>query len=229
MSRIVSDRPPERPYHLSRTPTDLLAHFPLNETGAYRSIGSAQWDPETGEFLLTEARPYQAGRVFYAIPLPTERFRAEFEVCMDRGSGLEAGADGMTFAFTRTYRYPTVRGNSLDFGGVGYAVEFDCFRSHTWGKDPLGHHIAVLEGDADKSLHPSVIKGRLNDGDWHRLAVDFASGRITVTYDGEDVISRYTITGYEPFTGYFGFTAATGSGYQRHRVRNFRLEIPAAE
>jgi hypothetical protein len=54
--------------------------------------------------------------------------------------------------------------------------------------------------------------------------VIFEQGTITITLDTINVITGYTITDYQPFYGYFGFSAATGFEYQEQRVDNIQVE-----
>ena len=131
----------------------------------------------------------------------------------------------MTFAFVRTYDYPEDDGSDLDFGGDGYAIEFDTY-PHEDSGDPPQPHIALIKGNSKNHL-TSVEDLNLRDDKWHSVRIAFTSGRITVSIDDKEIISDYSIAVYTPFTGYFGFTAATGNGFERHLVRNIQIHVDA--
>jgi serine phosphatase RsbU (regulator of sigma subunit) len=192
----------------------------------YNIQGDAYWDESNEYFVLTRPERMQTGRIFLTSPFEMSAWVAEFEIRIWEGGGLQGGADGITFAFVRSYNYPEqrVRGSSLDFGGGGYGVEFDTYPLENPG-DPQGHHIGLLKDDAYNHLATVVIPGGFRDNVWHHILIVFTNGSITVYYDGKEVISSYSIPNYTAFTGYFGFTAATGHGYEWHAVRNIRMAM----
>ena len=195
---------------------DILVNDKSGDTVGYHILGDAYWDEDNGYFVLTKSEPQQKGRIFLSSPFEMRSFLAEFEFRIWEGVGMVGGADGMTFAFVRRYDYPGGSGGTLDFfGAEGYAVEFDTY--------PGEHHIGLLKNNVDNQLETVVIPGGFGDDGWHHIRIVFTNGQITVYYDGKEVISSYPIPNYTAFTGYFGFTAATGNDYEWHAVRNIRI------
>jgi len=181
--------------------------------------GDAYRDINNEYFVLTRPERGQAGRIFTVTPYEMRDWIAEFEIRLWGGKGIYGGADGMTFAFIQDYKYPSISGGGLDLGGKGYAVEFDTFIGDN---DPKGQHIGLLKDNVNKHLTTIMMPDGFNDK-WHNVKVAFTNGQITVYYDDKEVISNFAIPNYETFTGYFGFTAATGADYEWHAVRNIRI------
>lgn len=173
--------------------------------------GNAHWNPGSGDFTLTDAIGGEAGRLYYATPLVVGAFHAEFDYDMSGGSG----ADGLTFSVVRDPNYASSVGGGLDwFGASGYAVEFDSFVN---GADPPGEHVAVLGDSGELTFALTSVRGT------HHVAVDLNSlGEIRVALDGTSLID-YTIPGFTPFAGFYGFTAATGGLTDNHVIDNFAL------
>ena len=132
----------------------------------------------------------------------------------------------MTFAFVRRYHYPRSGGAwDLDFGGDGYAVEFDTFSPDLGdAKDPAGRHIAVVHNSSAKHLATWVAGSGLRGSTWHRVRVTFESGMVSVWFNDEKVLSAVSLPSFKEFDGYFGFTASGARRSERHLVRNFRVQ-----
>jgi hypothetical protein len=182
----------------------------------------AYWDEGNSYFVLTEPEKGQAGRVFFTTPFEMSDWMAQFEIRIWGGVGIVGGADGMAFAFVRGYTYGRRGAAGLDFGGEGYGVEFDTYPNANVG-DPRENHIGLLKDDASEHLTSVVIPGGFTHNIWHHVFVVLTNGRVTVYYDGEEVISDYSLPDYTAFTGHFGFTAGTGGDYEYHAVRNIRF------
>ena len=197
--------------------------YPVEHEEFYRDYyiqGDAYWDEDSSSFVLTGPENDQAGRAFFTTPFEMSDWMAQFEIRIWGGVGIVGGADGMAFAFVRSYTYGRRGAAGLDFDGEGYGVEFDTYPNQN---DPRGNHIGLLKDSASNHLTSVVIPGGFVHNIWHHVSVVFTNGRITVYYDGEDVISDYLIPDYAAFTGYFGFTAGTGGDYEYHAVRNIRF------
>lgn len=184
--------------------------------------GNAHWDRKNRCLVLTEAKMGQRGRMFFKTPFPIQAFAASFEIRIGGGAGPQGGADGITFAFVRRYDYPGGAGETLDFGGDGYGVEFDTF-INAW--DPKAHHIALLQKSVTQQLSTVTIPGGLRDDRWHRVLMSFKNGRLSLKFDGKPIFSDFKILDYKPFKGFFGFTAATGGACEWHGVRNIQIKI----
>ena len=66
----------------------------------------------------------------------------------------------------------------------------------------------------------------VSNSTWRHVTIEFRSGAIKVWLDGSSKID-YVIPGYEPFVGYFGFTASTGASTNWHRIDNILVVMDA--
>jgi len=128
----------------------------------------------------------------------------------------------MAFSLFRDFDVPRRDGSDLNLKGDGYAVEFDTFCG---GSDPPNPHIAIVEDDPNKHRVIHELARGFEIDVWHPVRIVFDRGTISVSFDGQEVIAGHEIAGFERFTGQFGFTAATGLGYERHLCRNIRWRV----
>ncbi len=170
-------------------------------------------------FVLTEPRTWQTGRIFNLEEYEMDRFTVEFD--MRIGGGW--GADGLVFAWGYEYDYDPAVGGRLDFYQTeGYGVEFDVWRNNEYN-DPNGQHIAVVKDGIDTHLATwSPDTDILENNEWHHVMIDFDNGAVEVYFDDEMVID-HEIEDYQTFTGYFGFTAATGASTHWHCIDNISI------
>jgi len=187
------------------------------------ALGDFDWDDVNGRFVLTPSAFKQSGRLFWRCRKPMDAWTAQFDFYASGGGGSDGGADGLTFAFCRKCDYPRSYGVWLDFKDAdGYAVEFDTFPNST---DPTTEdHIAILENDSEHHLCFAEIPD-IEDGKWHHVFIHFSHGVIWVWLDAVHYILGYQITGYDSYSGYFGFTAATWFGWNWHIIDNVRVQI----
>ena len=178
----------------------------------YYTSGNGYYNALGGNYVLTQPNLDQHAKLYYATPTLIAVWRAEFNFRIGGGTG----ADGMTFAFVPDYTYPDTHGGSLDFHNTsGYAIEFDTYYNPEF--DPNEHHIAVLYNDFTNHLITANVN--VEDNQWHSCTIDFNMGHVTVTIDNVQRLD-YVILNYTPFTGYFGFTAATGGATNWHVIDN---------
>jgi len=215
---------------------EIKAAFPnfLGSNGEFfKKNGDAKVDG-TG-LQLTRAVGGLYGTAFYRdlITLPANRsFSAYFTFRItEPGCSSGGGADGLTFVLQTD-------GNAVGSGGggIGYAgilpsvtVEFDTFKNADFG-DVDGNHIGVsIDGDPEsksKVAAPfSLIDGTLYhawvdyDGRQDTLqvrlsATDARPSAPTLSYkiDLESIIAPDV---------FVGFTAGTGSCWERHEISSF--------
>ncbi len=180
--------------------------------------GDAFYDP--GHFVtLTPADFNKHGRLFLTKPFLMDQFTVDFDFLIDNGSG----ADGLTFAFVRDANYPQTLGEDLNFSGAeGYAVEFD---THPNTHDPSEEHIALIQNSASNHLSSWVATdGELENSGWHHATIQFQNGHVQVFLGGVKRLD-YQIADYKSFSGYFGFTAATGGSTNNHCIDNINLRV----
>ena len=63
----------------------------------------------------------------------------------------------------------------------------------------------------------------MEDGNWHRMAVSVSGTWMTVSIDGVTYIDQ-TVSQLSSFPAYVGFTAATGSLTNFHRIDALEVE-----
>ncbi|MBM3212626.1 hypothetical protein FJZ33_10425, partial [Candidatus Poribacteria bacterium] len=158
----------------------------------FNVLGDAYWDNDNNYFILTKPLEDQTGRIFLVSPHEMREWMAEFEIRIWGGGGSGNGADGMTFAFVRSYDYPRVVGGSLDFGGEGYGVGFNTYQFTDDG-NPREQHIGLSKDNISNKLTITEIPGGIKDNAWHHVRVSFSNGSISVHYDDREVISSYSI------------------------------------
>jgi hypothetical protein len=179
---------------------------------------------EDDYFLLTQDAGHQRGRIFYLAPTAMAAFSATFHVYL---GGDDGGADGAAFHFCPVYDYPPADGSDLDaLCPGGYLVAFDTWEDNNTGPD----RVYVAHGTPSNRLVSEDVP-ELEDGAWHTATVLFQQPFITVTLDGSDIITGAELTGYIPFFGTFGFSAATGGASNEQRVDDiqvYALEVPTS-
>ena len=177
---------------------------------------------DSGTLLITtEDDPYCASRFFHPGRWQLESF--EFALDYRACGGSEGLADGLTIAFVKDEGFggesldPAIdSGGALAYEGLGgFAVEIDLFHNHEYDP-PGGAHIAILVDSVQNHLAVAPAEG-LADGRWHRIAICYDQGSVSVLADGEVVLDWEPV---EPgaFCGYIVLTGATGGLTVRQEV-----------
>lgn len=194
--------------------------YSFNPSNYFIKGTNTYWDSANYGFILTDAERGQLGRIFNKKAVLIKSWEATFEILID---GDETGADGMVFSFVRDFDYADNGGSGLNFGGDGYGIEFDTYPYEN-SSDPDGLHIGILNGSA-VSTHVAtrIFTSDIRDGLWHTVRVLFIDGSISVYFDDTEMIIDATIPDFQPFLGYFGFTASTGSRFEKHEIRNINI------
>jgi len=221
----------------------LPATAPAQIRSAWNPVGSATL--QDGRLVLTESSNFLAGAAWRlpAVKLPP-KFKAAFDFAVSEPMGL-GPADG--FAFVIQGFSPDALGGLG--GGLGYtgmpnsvAVEFDTwansasdFGSPTSVADPAVPHISIhtrgpQPNDVDEqySLGASTDVPFLSDGTRHSVVIRYKRHMLSVTLDGQPKL-RVPINLRERLEFrnrcvWFGFTAATGGGTERHEILSYRLK-----
>lgn len=205
----------------SRWETDFSE---FNEDDYYIG-GIGYWNQEDEFFVLTDLTGYESGRLFDLREYPMAIFTAEFDILVGGGSG----ADGMAFGWLYEYDYEVNVGGALDLlASRGFAVEFDCYSNNNYG-DPNAQHIALLRDNVENHLAICQLnEGVIECNDWRHVEVTNFLGHVQVFWEGERIID-YEIEDYEPYMGYFGFTAGTGGSHNWHCVDNVSIIVGGPE
>jgi len=175
-------------------------------------------------------------------------FDAQFRFRVPAGSG----ADGFTFgAFDVPYHLGGAGGNLGAYLGAlagqapGFVVEFDMYAGGTAGETD-GNHVEIHRNyDANGFLGPSPDDHRpafaLESIDWTYARVVLDNGYLSVwlnqagfDFSGADLLIDREYLGdvdlngngqFDPFLGYFGFTAGTGGLNNQIIIDNFSLTV----
>jgi hypothetical protein len=194
--------------------------------------GNALHDSGNGWIQLTSdaAAGYEAGAVFYNVPMNTATWKAEFDIYCGANDG---GADGATFAWVTSPGVGTNGGQMGFLAGLdGYCIEFDNYA----GNDSL-------PGPADTENHVGVSRTGetfalwdlpydLENNTWFHARVAFESGHVQMWMSNdsvgwaEELVIDYTIPDWADYDAYFGFTAATGGAVNVHAVDNVIFGVP---
>lgn len=190
--------------------------FSSFNAGQYHTAGNAYYDATNQYFVLTPPNNWINGRLYYKTLFSMDEFVAEFDMKIGGGSG----ADGIVFAMVQNYTYPSSNGGRIDFhGAVGYGVEFDTYHNPEFS-DPSEEHIAVVQNSTGNHLSFYIASnGEIEDNQWHHIRIGFNAGQFGVYLDGVNKLN-YTVSNYQVFDGYFGFTAATGINNNYHIIDN---------
>ncbi|MEO6868087.1 MAG: T9SS type A sorting domain-containing protein [Ginsengibacter sp.] len=190
------------------------------------------------DYQLTPSSTDQRGAFWNNTPLDLTNnfsFSAELNFGTQHGPSTDpndhsTGADGIAFVLQSqgTTALGAI-GEGMGYGGItnSFAVEMDTWQNLNRNDIPEDHlafmkngdvtHGTVANSDADR-----YMLGELEDGAWHSFNVSWnaAAKMLTVTLDG--VPRTYTgdvaaVIGSNMVT--WGFTAATGSALNQHRIR----------
>lgn len=184
---------------------------------------------------LTNQAANRTGSAFYNTPIPINvdtSFTTQFQF---QTTGFSSGGSGLTFTLQNVGSNALGGGGaSLGYGGIAksVAIEFDTYQS---AGDIDNNHVSIWR---DGNMVNSLMT--------RSSTIDFNSGTpvyVWVDYNGErDSLSMYIAsTNAKPTAAfatisidvpsilgsqaYFGFTAATGSVYNGHRIANWTLNL----
>jgi hypothetical protein len=155
---------------------------------------------------------------------------------LDPGGAM--GGDGIAFVIQNASPSPVGGfGGQLGYDGIqnSIAIEFDTYANDEPGfDDPNGNHVAVhTTGTGTNSAsHSFAIASNTNipnlsDGRPHTVTIDYVNGALRVYLDGcsgllisvpLDIERRIRL---DNGTAWIGFTAATGSAWERHVLRSW--------
>ena len=178
--------------------------------------GSAQWDSNLGVVELTNTSTNVAGTAFSTASIVNaEQVEIEFMFYVSGGSG----ADGFSLTALDVNRMSGFVGSTG--GGIGYAgmpgwsIEVDTYYN---SNDPTSaDHVAfAFDGAVGSPVIWSPLP-EMEDGQWHTMRVEVNAPHVLVEIDGTVYLDQ-NITGNLNFPAYIGFTAATGSLTNYHRI-----------
>ena len=185
--------------------------------------GDAYYDEERDQYVLTEEKTWQGGALWFSQVKCNDDFALELDFYTGHGTYTNSygGADGICVAFYADGSKTGAEGGGLGFEGCGgYGVQIDTFYNSEH-KDPSYNHIAIIRETISNHLTLADATSFTEDGKWHHLRIVNRDSVCTVYVDGERVLRQ---EGVEPNGQYqIGISAATGSGYNFHAVKNIFL------
>jgi gliding motility-associated-like protein len=189
--------------------------------------GSAS-DLGGGCYQLTPDASGQAGTIFSSAPINLGQ-PFSFSGTFNFGCKDAQGADGIVFIFATTNTAVGTGGGMLGYAGItpSIAIEYDDYQNSGEG-DPASDHMAVISNgsvnhNAGTNLVGPIAIPNVEDCGDHCFNVDWspASQTLTASLDGNvifytgDIVN--TIFGGNSSV-YYGFSSATGSLSNAHRV-----------
>ena len=193
------------------------------------SVGNTGANPANGEIVLTPAQRSQRGAIFFNTAINLDicnKWITEFEFRIADGNG----ADGLAFCYLDVPPVGFAGGGGLGIPATANGLKI-CVDTYWNGFDPANScpsGVPKLEmrwGQgynecADTQPTYRNTNGDLSfirDGNFHKARITYNKGNMTFAVDG-----KVYLTGFQTFnfTGYFGFTAGTGNGFDAHSIRN---------
>ena len=178
--------------------------------------GSAQWDSGLGVVELTNTSTNIAGTAFSTASIVNaEQVEIEFLFYVSGGSG----ADGFSLTALDVDRMTGFVGSTG--GGIGYAgmpgwsIEVDTYYNSN-DPTPADHVAFAFDGAVGNPVIWTPLP-EMEDGQWHTMRVEVNAPHVLVEIDGTVYLDQ-NITGNLNFPAYIGFTAATGSLTNYHRI-----------
>jgi hypothetical protein len=187
-------------------------------------LGTAVSEPPTVR-LIGESQYNDKGGVFWDQPLSFAAFDVAFTFRIEH-SGSAVG-DGMAAAWIHAPSVPTLTnqgGNIGVHGLAGYAVVLDTFQN-TGDQDTP--YVALRDTTAWTDIAASPAFPKLTDANDHTIRIVLVQGALGVSVDGQKVLAA-TISGYVPFDGYLGVTAANGFYASTYRLSKVAMRFGSA-
>lgn len=201
--------------------------FSAFEQSSYYLGTDTRLDAAAEQLVLTPNEASRSGRIFlprlHSVNYFDVSFRGRFGF---NGAANNSGADGIVFVMGAIYDYPPNGGGALDFDGcLGYGIEFDTYNNDD-RNDRSSEHIAVIKDESGNHLISETLTvPTLEDNAWHRILIRFRDGSVEAFLDGVSRLS-HDIAGFSDYDGFYGFSSATGSAFNEHRIDDIRLELP---
>lgn len=213
---------PHTPQLISFWTEDFSAPLPAGDYYITATDGSGVRTPDN-EFRLTEGTNGERGRIFYLTPAWMDEFVTNFSLYLGDETDVTPVADGAAFIFCPSYDYAPSSGYFLDASCPGgYIVAFD-----TYEIDNDIHYARMyvaLENTNTRLCQTNLLDlGVLANGNWHDFSVTLDNYTIEVSLDGRTPWDC-VLPDYQPFVGYFGFSAATGGYFAEQLVDNISID-----
>ncbi len=213
-----------------------INRFELPAFSTLRLFGSA--NTYDRELELTSSDVWQHGSAFTSGGYQGDLI-VQFKFKMEDKNSF-AGADGLTFALTDAKQTKKLgdNGGSLGYGGLsGLAIAFDTYQNHEHGdaaKPELQTSIRYGGSSHWENLDQiAALPEELNSGNWFSARISLSASRrlmsVRLYSHGKDdtVLIRHGLKqDFDlPLVRSIGFTAATGTGGQRHLIDDVLIYV----
>lgn len=181
--------------------------------------GSARWDSKNGWVELTAPYSYQAGTAFQTTStVDSDDIEIEFSFFVSGGSG----ADGISLTAldsTRMTGFVGATGGGIGYAGMpGWSIEVDTwYNAENNDPTPADHISLHIDGNQGVYAVWSALP-EMEDNAWHTMSVTVSGTHLTVLVDGVSYIDEDVPSLSTSFPAYIGFTGATGSATNYHRI-----------
>ena len=172
---------------------------------------------DDGSIELTPLEEYRSGCVWLGGKAKTELgFALSFSYWAGGGRDNEfGGADGFAIALADKPQLG-MDGGFLGFPENAVGMEIDSFPYNE--NDPGSKHFAIIKNRVSNHVK-YVLDDRTDDSKWHTVTMLYHNNKLDIYLDSESLLSMENAN--LPKEAYIGITASTGSGFNRHLIKNF--------
>ena len=178
---------------------------------------------EDGSIELTPLDYYRSGCIWLGGKVKSELgFVVSFSYWAGGGRDLDyGGADGFSVAFAESPELGMDGGYlGFPYGAVGLEIDSYPYNEN----EPSGKHFAIIKGDVSNHVK-YVIDDRTDDSEWHTVTMLYHNSKLEVYLDSGELLSLDNVS--LPKESYIGISASTGSGVNRHLIRDFNVTAAA--
>jgi hypothetical protein len=177
----------------------------------------------SGGAYLTADIANLAGALWWNAPYTFDSFDVSATFVLQ---AKPSGADGVVFAWVpgsnvnQTGCAANCLGNGL-LGGWGVAID-----TYQNPGEPAAPFLAIVDATAYRNDLARAVIPNVRDGAPHVLRVLLTAGKVSAWIDNVNYFSDFALPSYAPFTGHWGFAAATGGASETHFVQNITMTFP---
>lgn len=223
---------------------EFTASEASKNSNLFNYYGSTTYDAATNAILITESYNSEYGGAFYKFKQDISvGFELEFDFSITRTNGIldcnnYSGGDGMALVLIAGSAITVSGGGGLGYSGTpnSLAFEIDTWCNGTLN-DPNGNHISLHTGKsgyngADESYSIGIAENlpNMSDGYVHTLQITYRDKTLKVYLDSKVILSsnagKFDMANILTMTDnqvYVGFTASTGSAYERHNLHRYKF------
>ena len=193
---------------------------------------------EGNRIRLTLNAGNQVGACWYKTKQQVdEGFETEFIFQITDIGGWWGGGDGFAFV-VQNYAMDAIGGigGEIGYGGIpnSLAIEFDTWNNYG---DPNNNHISIQtkgtepnESDKSASIGYTTEISNLSDGEIHRIKITYQPPLIEIYMDSLNSTPVLSVNinladslQLDDGRAWIGFTAATGSAYEKHYILSWKF------